>query len=181
MDKTALRKMQIAKLRGFDGKDRETEILEDLMMNLPELSFSGTLLAYSALTDTEPDIRWEKSGKKVLYPYVIGDGRMAFAAGPLIRKGKYGIPEPEGIEAQYGRALMIVPLIGWGDDFRRLGRGGGYYDRYIAENRDRLITIGAGFTPSFLPSFHGDVHDIPLDIIITADGVRRNPARRAWR
>lgn len=81
-----------------------------------------------------------------------------------------GFLEPEMSEADYEKALMLVPLLGYNSKLCRLGRGGGYYDRYIRENRDRIRTIGLAFSASFFPDFSEEEHDAALDAVLTPSG-----------
>ena len=176
MEKAKLRKRMLSAIKTID-RFSESEAIQKALLSLPELDFSDTLLAYSPLP-SEPAIDWKLLGKKILYPFVCDDV-MCFGDGPLIASGPFGIMEPERIEAEYDKALMAVPLLGWSHDMQRLGRGGGYYDRYIAGNRDRLLTIGLSFSVSYIPDFEGEPHDASLDIIITPSAVVRNPALKA--
>ena len=77
--------------------------------------------------------------------------------------------------ADYDSALMLVPLLGYSRHLQRLGRGGGFYDRYIAANKERIITAGIAFSISLLEDFEGEDHDAVLDMVITPDSVVRNP------
>ena len=179
MDKHELRIMQKGRLASFTGKEAESAALSAMLASLPELASCDALLAYSPLP-SEPSIAWESLGKDVLYPYIAGSGSMEFGRGPLIRKGAFGIMEPKREAACYRRGLAAVPLLGWGRDMARLGRGGGYYDRYIEANRERLVTVGIAFSVSYIEGFTGEAHDAIMDIIITPSSVLRRPGMRAW-
>jgi 5-formyltetrahydrofolate cyclo-ligase len=63
--------------------------------------------------------------------------------------------------------LIIVPTLGFDAKGRRMGWGGGFYDRLLAQ-QPKALKIGlayeSGYVAKGLPS---EVHDVPLNIIIT--------------
>ena len=87
----------------------------------------------------------------------------------------YGIPEPENSSpvTLAPESIMLIPALGLDEDGYRLGYGGGYYDRYLANHRKyQLVTIGItyeGFVTNALPRSQ---YDIPLSFIATEASVR---------
>ena len=75
--------------------------------------------------------------------------------------------------------IALAPCLGWTDDCYRLGWGGGYFDRTLAALTPRPITIGIALSAARLPTIYPQPHDIPLDLILTEDGVaaRRRDSR----
>ena len=62
-------------------------------------------------------------------------------------------------------AVVLAPCVGFNDEGFRLGYGGGYFDRTLAqEPRPTAIGIAYAITRT---QFAAEAHDIPLDIIIT--------------
>jgi 5-formyltetrahydrofolate cyclo-ligase len=62
--------------------------------------------------------------------------------------------------------LIIVPVLGFDKDNYRLGLGGGWYDRFLA-NQSQAQTIGLAYASAEVPVLPREDHDIPLDKIIT--------------
>ncbi len=86
--------------------------------------------------------------------------------------GPGGIPHPAD-GPPLAPDLLLVPLVGFGAAGRRLGYGGGYYDRTLAAMGERPVTIGVGFELGRLPRLAPEPHDIALDWIATEAGMAR--------
>jgi 5,10-methenyltetrahydrofolate synthetase len=82
----------------------------------------------------------------------------------------YGIPKPKDTEA-FEPQLLLVPCVGFGPKGVRLGYGGGFYDRTLADLKPRPYTVGVGYAHGFIPWLTGEPHDVPLDAMLTEDGV----------
>lgn len=82
----------------------------------------------------------------------------------------YGIPKPKDTEA-FDPQMLLVPCVGFGPGGMRLGYGGGFYDRTLAALKPRPFTVGLGYAHGFIPWLVPEPHDVPLDAILTEDGV----------
>ncbi len=82
----------------------------------------------------------------------------------------YGIPKPKDT-AVFEPALLLVPCVGYGPRGLRLGYGGGFYDRSLATLQPRPFTVGLAYTHGHVPWLEAEAHDMPLDAILTEDGV----------
>jgi 5,10-methenyltetrahydrofolate synthetase len=82
----------------------------------------------------------------------------------------YGIPKPKGTE-EFNPTLLLVPCVGFGPGGTRLGYGGGFYDRTLAALQPRPTTVGVGYSHGFVPWLRPEPHDVPLDAMLTEDGV----------
>ena len=67
--------------------------------------------------------------------------------------------------------LLLVPCVGFGPKGLRLGYGGGFYDRTLAALEPRPFTVGIGYRHGYIDWLEGEPHDIPLDAMLTEDGV----------
>ncbi len=81
-----------------------------------------------------------------------------------------GIPSSHGAEVEPD--VLLVPCVGFTRTGWRLGYGGGYFDRYLADHHD-VFTIGVAWACCELPAgtFEPHMHDRPLNLVITQDGV----------
>jgi 5,10-methenyltetrahydrofolate synthetase len=82
----------------------------------------------------------------------------------------YDIPKPKDTE-EFAPEVLVVPCLGFGPGGVRLGYGGGFFDRTLAALTPRPVTVGVGFAHGFLPLLRGGPHDLPLDAMLTEDGV----------
>ncbi len=82
----------------------------------------------------------------------------------------YGIPKPKDTEI-IKPTLLFVPCLGYSLAKYRLGYGGGFYDRTLAALQPRPYTVGLGFTHGCIEELEPEPHDVPLDDILSEDGL----------
>lgn len=82
----------------------------------------------------------------------------------------YDIPKPKDTE-EFAPEILVVPCLGFGPGGVRLGYGGGFFDRTLASLTPRPITVGVSFTHGFLPLLRSSAQDLPLDAMLTEDGL----------
>jgi 5-formyltetrahydrofolate cyclo-ligase len=100
--------------------------------------------------------------------------RLAFHVwypGCPMEEDAYGIPKPKDTPP-FAPEMLLVPCIGFGPGGLRLGYGGGFYDRTLASLQPRPVTVGVGYAHGFVPWLEAEPHDVPLDVILTEDGVQ---------
>ena len=92
--------------------------------------------------------------------------------GIRMAKGPLGIPYPdEGEDAVPD--VLILPMAGFDNAGFRLGYGGGYFDRTLASRKRRPLLIGVADEFARLPSIYPQLHDIPVDYVVTEAGIYR--------
>jgi len=86
----------------------------------------------------------------------------------------YGITEPaatlpveEPRDKEYD--LLIAPGAAFTREGKRLGYGKGYYDRYLAAYRDRVITIGLCFSFQLVENIPTGAFDIPVEYVVAGE------------
>ena len=119
-------------------------------------------------------------GQVVYFPRVAGPG-LEFLSCPLtaLRSGAYGLPEPtEGrrLDPSSPDVVLLVPGLGFDPAGTRLGRGGGHYDRALAEYPTAL-RIGLACDAQIRSSLPREPWDQPMDAVVSERRVRWTAAR----
>lgn len=126
--------------------------------------------------DTAPLIALlRRQGCRVYVPKLAG-AHLRFA--PLrgaLRANRFRIAEPVGAGRPPRLDLIVLPLVAFDADGRRLGMGGGYYDRLLARPRPgrRPLRVGLAFAAQEVPAVPAGAGDARLDAIVTERGARR--------
>lgn len=124
--------------------------------------------------DTSPLIEAAlAAGKTVLLPK-INERTREMAACPIsdfaadTASGTYGILEPHGDPADVSAIdFCLVPARAFDRTGARLGRGAGYYDRFMADPRFRAFRCGIAFHEQILDEVPHEPHDLPVQMIVT--------------
>ncbi|MDP3789864.1 MAG: 5-formyltetrahydrofolate cyclo-ligase [Candidatus Omnitrophota bacterium] len=133
-----------------------------------------------------------KDGKAVFVPRMIGETGMDAVQIRQIEglvKGRFGMLEPmPGLKAEKDARidLMILPLVGFDRNCNRLGRGGGYFDRFLAEFAEKergkaVPVIGLAYDLQYRESLPVLENDMPLDRIFTETRHLVNPDTLIWK
>lgn len=144
-------------------------IISRLLSN-EEVAKANTLLLYHALPDEVPtDILLDtllQRGKTILLPRVISDTDMSihrYTCENDLTTGSYGILEPSGDIYHGDIDLAIIPGMAFDTHNHRLGRGKGYYDRFLSLH-PYIYKIGICFPFQFIDSIPVEPTDIAMDI-----------------
>lgn len=130
---------------------------------------------YAAMDDEVPTSvalqRWLAMGKHVVVPRVEGDVMRFYDYDPeRMQSGAFGIAEPMGDEEYPADDidLIIVPARAFTLEGVRLGRGGGFYDKYMSLPGFRAYKIGVAFGCQIFEELICDDHDILVDEVIVS-------------
>ncbi|WP_305970101.1 MULTISPECIES: 5-formyltetrahydrofolate cyclo-ligase [unclassified Mameliella] len=86
-------------------------------------------------------------------------------------RGDWNIPVPSPDADRLTPEIALAPVMGWDAGCFRLGYGGGYFDRTLAALTPCPFTVGIGFQAAKLRTIYPQAHDIPLNLILTEDGI----------
>ena len=133
--------------------------------------FVGT----GAEIDTYPLLRDALSaGKRLCVPLCMGRGVMEMrliASLEELSPGMMGIPEPPAdtpIVPPSEIGLLITPCLAADRNGMRLGRGGGYYDRFLSQYRGAAVLLcRERLLQNRIPA---DAHDIPVRPVLSERG-----------
>jgi len=178
-EKRAARRLvaaQIARL-GPEERAAKSEAIRRRVCDLPEVREASCVMGFLPLSDevdTRPILEdLIRAGKRVYVPRTfVREGRIV----PVrlldldrLRTGEYGIPEPDTEETCAPETLDVVLVPGRAFDRRgnRLGRGAGFYDRFMASNGFRALRCGVAFACQVLEQVPHDRTDLPVHLLVT--------------
>ncbi|NLX76996.1 MAG: 5-formyltetrahydrofolate cyclo-ligase [Clostridiaceae bacterium] len=153
-------------------------IIQDKVCNHPWFERSKTVFVYvSAGNEVRTNDIIEKAirtGKRVCVPRVIP--RVKMEAVPIsnpendLQTGFFGILEPKPHlrpVSEKETDLVIVPGLVFDLNGFRIGYGGGYYDKYLAQLPDTCKTIGIAFEFQVVDELPAEAHDRNVMAVIT--------------
>ena len=180
MDKKELRRYIREQKRHFTPQqlgEMSLSIMSSLLSH-SQIQKADSVLMYHSLPDeVDTHSALDKllaMGKKVLLPKVISDTEMTIheytGKDSLQPSEPYGILEPTTPELSIINcqlSIAIVPGMAFDRQGHRLGRGKGYYDRFLSQIPNIYI-IGVCFPFQMLESIPSESTDVVMDEVITS-------------
>ena len=182
MNKIKLRQLILELLRSQKERDRTLKIraIQKKFFKMPEFKRAQTILFYASFdgeVDTFEMMRKTLKLKKIVaLPVAMRPSKKLIPTRinrlKYLQPGLYGIHEPpkarENIVKLKDIDLVVVPAVAFDKKNHRLGRGAGYYDRFLSALPQGTPTIGLAFdfqivakVPQLKP------HDVPVSFVIT--------------
>ena len=189
--KRALRRELRAKRRSLSAADhdRKSKLAASAIARLPAFKAGARIAVYLPFDgESNPSALLKAARKRrvrIFVPVVesVRHRRLRFL--PLTgrtRRGAFGISVPHARTPKAAVAprwfdLIVVPLVGIDGHGRRLGMGGGFYDRALSFRRIRHSwtgpkLVGLAFQCQRTDSVFAEPHDVRLDAVATERGVQ---------
>jgi len=142
---------------------------------LPRLFSRKNSLGLFAPTLVEPDLDllWDLgllNDHRISYPS-CKNGALSFhlvAAVSELIPGQFGIREPVPGARSEQLDLIVVPGLAFTADGHRLGRGAGFYDKFLSGISGSVLKIGVCFEFQRLSEIPQGAHDIKMDAVVCA-------------
>ena len=185
--KTALRKKQAA-IRASAAKSEPNaaemlasfaEILAERLALEKDMIVSGY---YPIRTELSPLLLMEELkvlGLKTALPATTDVGNPLvfhlWQQGDNLIEGAYGTSEPMKSADEVTPDCLLVPLLAFDKTGKRLGYGGGFYDRSIVAIRatkPKAKSVGIAYSAQEVDQVPTGAHDTPLDAVLTEQGFR---------
>lgn len=185
-NKSALRRQLRDQLAAMpdDARHRKSVLACSFVASSPEWAAARTVMLYLS-TPTEVDtsplaLKAWQAGKTVVVPKVSWDQRRMLpveissltdqmtTSGPGVREPAGGKPVPVDFID-----FVVVPGLGFDNKGYRIGRGMGFYDRFLAQAEFIGSSCGLAFDEQIVGELPVLDHDIPLSMLVTDRGVRR--------
>ncbi len=180
--KQAIRQVQLQKRREMTEADfwKKSEQIARHLTGLDPFCQATEVYLFASF-GREPDT-WRimedclTQGKRVWLPKIAGKEMdfFSYEKKECLIRNRFGMLEPDGTEKKgTGKTgMIIVPALAVDKEGYRVGYGGGYYDRYLKEHKT-LYKAGIVFSCQLLKKAPRCKYDIPLDCVITEEGMFR--------
>jgi len=120
------------------------------------------------------------AGKKVLIPKMIWEDRklipvMIETLNCEMEIGRFGLRNPTSNQTLPVSTieLVLIPGLGFDESGNRIGRGAGFYDRFLANNQFSGIRCGLAFEDQLFKTIPVSDHDMCVDLLVTENRIRR--------
>jgi 5-formyltetrahydrofolate cyclo-ligase len=187
--KAKLRKQLRAERRSLGAADhaRRSRLAAKTLAALPEVRAGKRLALYLPFdreTDTAALVNAaRRRGARIFVPVIVDRRHRRIRFYPLdrgTRRGVFGISVPSTLAQPVPARwldLIVVPLVGIDPKGRRLGMGGGFYDRALEFRRRRSRwrgprLVGLAFDCQRTDLAFADAWDVKLDALATESGLR---------
>ncbi|WP_299222082.1 5-formyltetrahydrofolate cyclo-ligase [uncultured Alistipes sp.] len=177
MDKRELRKTMKQRNLSLSAAEREaaSELLVARLERLGAFARARTVALFAPLPD-EPDVRRALArwcgARRLALPRVEGDAMRFFLYDPAtMRRGAFGIdePGPGAVECPPSEIdIVVVPGVAFTAAGDRLGRGRGYYDRYLSQRGMRAVRVGVCYAHQLVAALPVEPHDVRMACVVTS-------------
>lgn len=162
----------------------KSRLAAESLFNQREYKRAEIMMIYLSLAqeaDTTPIVlRAWQDHKKVVAPQVSWEGRQMVPVeirnlNEDVSDSQFGYREPiRGLPIPIGLIdLVIVPGLGFDPYGNRVGRGRGFYDRFLGRPEFKGVACGLCIEAQVVKSIAAGPHDIKMSMLVTEQQVRR--------
>lgn len=183
--KERLRKRVLAVHKGLDRGRVEVggQAILEKVLGLEAYCRAKLVHTYVSSKENEVDTRaligtCLAQGKRVAVPVVMPSaktmGHALINGLDQLVVGPWGLAQPDPAAARWLPAkapidLVVVPGLAFDRRGQRIGRGGGYYDRFLAQVQ--TVKIGLCYDELVLDCIPGEPHDVPVDMVVAETAI----------
>lgn len=182
INKKTFRQIQINAMRDAAAPtDQESGLILDRLLQIPAWQQAQTIATTVSSPIEFPTDSLIKAalnaGKRVYLPKTMPHRKMAFLpyqSDEQLIKSSYGLLEPayDADLVNQNVDLVIVPGVAFAlDSHYRVGFGGGYYDRFLANYQGRTVALVPKVMEFKTAVWPIKDHDIRIDTLITGNQV----------
>jgi 5-formyltetrahydrofolate cyclo-ligase len=171
--KADARMLMRAERAAIEPRDSALKLIENFPLELARLSPVAGYWPVGGEIDDRPLLAaLAKAGRTVALPRMEsrnGPARfLAWRGNDILTADAFGVPSPPATGADLAPRLFLVPLLAFDRAGRRLGQGGGHYDRIISLHRAHgAIAVGLAYAEQEMGQVPAGAHDAHLDWVIT--------------
>lgn len=179
--KADARMLMRAERAAIEPRDSALKLIENFPLELATLSPVAGYWPVGGEIDGRPLLAaLAKAGRVVALPRMetrLGPARfIAWRGDETLAADAFGVPSPPPTGADLSPRLLLVPLLAFDRAGRRLGQGGGHYDRIISLYRAHgCIAAGLAYAEQEMDQVPTGPHDAHLDWVITPSEAIRCP------
>jgi len=157
----------------IEPRDASLKLIENFPLELAQLSPVAGYWPVGGEIDGRPLLAaLAKAGRVVALPRMesrTGPARfLAWRGNEALTADAFGVPSPPKTGADLAPRLILTPLIAFDRAGRRLGQGGGHYDRIISLYRAHGgVAVGLAYAEQEMERVPTGPHDAHLDWVIT--------------
>lgn len=153
--------------------DAALRLIEQFPMELARLSPVAGYWPVGGEIDPRPLLAGlAKAGREIVLPRMetrAGPARFfAWRGGEALSADAFGVPSPPASGEELPPTLILAPLLAFDRTGRRLGQGGGHYDRIISLYRAHgALAVGLAYAEQEMDMVPAGAHDALLDWVLT--------------
>lgn len=173
--KKKMRDSLLLELRNYDGEEDSKKLCAKLSF-VPSYADAEHVLLFAPIEgEVNVLLLMQDSNKTFYFPKIRGDELKIFQIDSQddLELGQYGILEPRDLSSEVSPQVLdyvIVPGLAYTQKGERLGRGMGFYDRFlkgVREKNPNLIACSLAFDFQIVSSVYADKYDESVDLLIS--------------